>query len=111
MCIRDRASALWQRAVVARSLYRYDEADSLFQRALDLAARGHASPDLVGNLWNDLGLLRLDVGRYGAALEALRRAYALSGDRPADDPGRVTTLANMGIALDGICLLYTSRCV
>ena len=96
------ASALWQRAVVARSLYRYDEADSLFQRALDLAARGHASPDLVGNLWNDLGLLRLDVGRYGAALEALRRAYALSGDRPADDPGRVTTLANMGIALDGI---------
>ncbi|MBL8961505.1 MAG: tetratricopeptide repeat protein, partial [Gemmatimonadetes bacterium] len=111
------ASAIWRRAgvgdsvlavavggeaVVARLLYRFDEADSLFRLALTLATRGHASQEVLGGLWNDLGLMRTDLGQYRTALEALREAYRLSGDIPRDDPGRVTTLANMGIALDGI---------
>ncbi len=89
-------------AVVARSLYRFDEADSLFREALALATRGKASRDVLSGLWNDLGLMRTDLGQYRTALEALRQAYDLSRHLPDDDPGRVTTLANMGLALDGI---------
>ena len=96
------AVAVGGEAVVARSLSRFDEADARFQEALTLAERGNAPPEVRSGLWNDLGLMRIDLGQYRTAVEALRRAQFLGRDRPVDDPGRVTSLANLGIALDGI---------
>ncbi|MBL8982662.1 MAG: protein kinase [Gemmatimonadetes bacterium] len=96
------AVAVGGEAVVARSLSHFTEADARFQEALALAERGNASREVRSGLWNDLGMMRIDLGQYRTAVDALRRSYVLSGDRPADDPGRVTALANLGIALDGI---------
>src|SRR5205085_3465832 len=63
------------------------------------AAHGHGSPELAG-AYNDLGSVLMQLGRYGAAVEAFKGAC--DGPMPPADPARADRLThqtNLGLAL------------
>src|SRR5438067_988915 len=63
------------------------------------AAHGAGSPELA-RAYHDLGSVLMQLGRYGAAVEAFKGAC--DGSMPADDPARsdrLTYQTNLGLAL------------
>src|SRR5437868_4658714 len=63
------------------------------------AAHGHGSPELA-RAYNDLGSVLMQLGRYGAAVEAFKGAC--DGPTPEADPDRADRLTyqnNLGLAL------------
>jgi Flp pilus assembly protein TadD len=66
------ATALSGMGVAAFRLGREDEASRLFERATEVAPRAPLA-------WNNLGAFRFARGEFGAARDAFRAAFALSG--------------------------------
>lgn len=59
-------------------LERYAEAEAKFQRLLpDVEQRLGARSGFAARVWNELGSLRQDLGRYGAAHDAYRNSLAI----------------------------------
>ncbi len=70
--------------VMLSELGRYAEAErKLLEMLPDVEHRVGATSGYAGRIWNELGSARQDLGRYGDAAEAYRRALAILG--PYDD--------------------------
>jgi tetratricopeptide (TPR) repeat protein len=82
----DHAQALAGRARALQALYRLEDAEAAFARAIAIAPSAE--------LWTRLGQVYRDLGRYGDARAAFERALAV-------DPAYVSALTQLGIvALD-----------
>jgi CHAT domain-containing protein/Flp pilus assembly protein TadD len=101
----QQASALINRGHLHRALGEMDQARKRFGDALPLYRQAKDQNGEAMTL-NALGLLALDTGRPGEALEPLRGALAL---RPPGSPGRAVTLTTLGIAYRQLNRLEEAR--
>lgn len=73
-------------------------AASLFEQAIGLL-EGKANPDEVAAVWNNLGLVRAEMGAFDAAVDACDRAVALFDPATAEGRrGRAAALQTRGSA-------------
>jgi tetratricopeptide (TPR) repeat protein len=79
----------------------FDGAIEHYERAIRVAATATGAGSRMSHLWNELGVLANDAGRFALAIDALEHAIALA--KPVLPPSEYAlTLLNLGSVFDTI---------